>query len=243
MGTSVFVHTTTEGSRRAIRDPGGGANMDRLADLEVRLAQAERRGRMLAASQFIAVAALLVSGGLAAPAKPTKSTAGTTLRAPVRIIDQNGKTCAEVTSLPGGGRLTIRSHKGKEVVSLGTDALDPKGIMLMSNENGDPDIMLVTDTDGGVVGVGGKNGFRQAALSGIGGEGGTLELFNARHEVREPVVRVVARNPGGAINVSDGAGSVRGVLAANELGDGLLLLLDRRLNETAVLGGPHEDHR
>lgn len=173
---------------------------NRLDQLEFRLARAERRLRLLAALAITVAGTSLCLWGQASSAA---ARSGTTLRAPVRVVDARGRTLLQVTSTYyGGGCVEIRSAAGK------------------------PHVVLNSNPWGGAVWVNDRRGASVAVLGAcmLPNGGGLLKFFDGESRSLLDLWGNPAR--GGDLSVWHPSGAPLASLSA-EGGTGTLVLGDK----------------
>jgi hypothetical protein len=167
---------------------------DRLAVLEARLVRAERRSRtMFGMGALFAGAGLLA---MAAPALTQQAAAPTVVRAPFRVVDEDGKLLLEIARDRDGAALRLRNAAGGTAAILWADAAG--GNINLINAAGKPSVSMTTrdDNAGGEIAVCNKDGTTLGSLfAREDGAGGNLRINNAS-----------GKNVGALFARSDGAG-------------------------------------
>jgi hypothetical protein len=111
----------------------------RLADMERRLARAERRSRIAGGVAVVGVVAALVLGA-ARPA--VTDSPGSTLKAPFRVVDDKGKTRLYVEAEDDDFTL-MQIYDGKGRVGVGmSSGMFRSGCLTLVGRNGKPCVSL-----------------------------------------------------------------------------------------------------
>jgi hypothetical protein len=173
---------------------------ERLRELEVRLARAERRER---ATRWGGLAVLGAALALVAARPAVTQTLPNFVKAPFQVIDGTGKPLLEVAAGPSGARVGLYDAAGKVAASLYTDA---DGGNLRLRNRGGQDILSIgflASQHGGVVDLKDNEG-KQVALLFANADGGTLTL---RSKGGRDVVQLFSTPEGdGKIGVYDRTG-------------------------------------
>ena len=176
---------------------------ERLERLEQKLAASERRlGRLQIAFALAVVVGLCV--GAVRPAVTQEK--GTTVKAPFRVVDKEGRTLLNVHVFEGRAALSLLDQDGKSAVSISATA-DGGGVMHLSNRDGKPAIVMGADDDGGgVMDLSNRDGKRVIVMgAGADGDGG-LGVSNRDGKTG---ITMFATDAGGQLTLLDNAGKVR----------------------------------
>jgi hypothetical protein len=178
--------------------------MGTLHEFEVRLRAAERRSTLMG---WVAAASALLSI-TALGSRPASSNArGTSLPAPFRVVDGNGKALLEVTDDGGGPALRLFTATGLPAAEI--TASRKRGALTLRNTDGNPVIGMDSDDYGG-------------------------GRFNLANEAGKRSVRLLGHSRGGQVEVWSELGKEAIVLQSHVVGN-TIEVYDREGEEAATL--------
>lgn len=182
---------------------------DRLAAVERRLAESERREARYRRLTLASLSLVMVTGLvlLARPAESEKM--GTELKAPVQILDRGGQPVFELGSGNGMPYLVMFNSDQEVIGRLGGSVETGGGYLDLLHASGREAVSLSTDNDGGLV-----------------------RTFDKQHRSR---VSLGGSRFGGSVVLSDAEGSFAGWLHMREKGS-VLHLSGEDQKHTAYLG-------
>lgn len=186
-----------------------------LKELRRRVERAEcRANRALLGSCLFGTTAMI----LAAAAPGLTQSAGSSVRAPFRVVDNRGRQLMRVDTVPGGPRVLVFDEHGRNAVML--SSTENGGAASVWNPAKQVTVSIGNNNAGGLIGVSSRMGRTVGALALVGDQVG-FQLNDPK--TGNTVLKLYDDDHGGAIGVYSRVGKVVAGLTSAEFGGALML--------------------
>jgi hypothetical protein len=156
-----------------------------VSALQERLARTERRERT---TRCLALLSMVGTVLLLTTRPATTQNAGTTVKAPFKVVDGQNRTILDVVTLDGRSALRVYNRSGKTVAGLADAGGTAGGRIVAYSQDGLPATALGHSRNGGRLLLFNDGGLKEVAELSAGSQGGSIILRSAagRSVYRKP---------------------------------------------------------